>query len=140
MQWYAPSRLCNGSSSSALLRRAGQINAALTMWEEAAAHYPAGDSKALARGPVQPLNLLCSLQEWFSSVAAYEPPANDGSVAGANVIRGYKDIEWTPESIEFLDLVFPCNRKVFNVREDPAAQEASQVWRRTGLRGERVLQ
>jgi len=105
----------------------GQINAALTMWEEAAAHYPAGDSKALARGPVQPLNLLCSLQEWFSSVTAYEPPANDGSVAGANVIRGYKDIEWTPESIELLDLVFPCNRKVFNVREDAAAQEASQA-------------
>ena len=43
------------------------------------------------------------------------------------MIRGYKDIDWTAKSIEFLDLVFPCNRKVFNVREDESAQEASQV-------------
>ena len=75
-------RLHNSSvTAPALLRRrAGQINAALTMWEEAAAHYPNANSAALARGPVQPLNLLCSLQDWFSAVSSYEPPANEASV------------------------------------------------------------
>ena len=42
------------------------------------------------------------------------------------LIRGFKDTAWTPDSMALLDYIFPCSRKIWNVRGNHTAQEDSR--------------
>jgi hypothetical protein len=94
----------------------GQMATAAQMWAEAAATGYRTNSTTQGRGNLQPYDLLCDLQSWFetSSTPVY-------TSTSSLPIRGFKDISWTPESMAMLDILFPCNRKVFSVRANETA-------------------
>ena len=71
------------------------------------------DSGAWQRGVVRPSDALCDVQRWFDDVAPAVEPS-----AAATVVRGFKDVAWTADSLQALQDTFPCSRIVYNVNNN----------------------
>jgi len=121
--------LLNMLNAHPLIRLAGENNGAMlpttARWKDLAADnyktsLPKADSAPMARKPVQPMDILCDEQSEFKEFAQGVRPTPPPT----KPIRGFKEIHWTVEAIQMLDVLFPCNRKVFNVR-NTTKQEAS---------------
>ena len=121
-----------------------QLGSTLRLWLSAAVQDDAAVG-AWKRDPLEAKNLLCNVQQWFRRIAPGGP---------AQAIRGFKEIRWGKipiplepfqrwrlrsrnttffagprEKVRFLaDLLFPCSKVIFVVREDAAAQRES-MWR-----------
>ena len=120
-----------------------QLGTTLRLWLSAALQDDAAVG-AWKRNPLDAKNLLCNVQQWFRRIAPGGP---------AQAIRGFKEIRWgripvalepfarwrlrngnstffpgPREKVRFLaDLLFPCSKVLFVVREDGAAQRKSML-------------
>ena len=101
----------------------GQMVSAAQLWAEATASDYDSSPVTNARGAIQPADLLCSMQAWFETSTT----PTLATAPGASVIRGCKDITWTPEALRMIDRLFPCNRKIFSVRSNGTAHALSQA-------------
>ena len=102
----------------------GQMTKTVQMWSEAAGSNYANDgASAFERGKFQPMDMLCSLVSyWNLSMTPFiEGPSP------RMLVRGFKEIRWTNMTIAMLDVLFPCNRKIFSVRLNESAQAESKV-------------
>ena len=66
--------------------------------------------------------MLCSLQAVAKKVL--------GSIPGSKKVIGWKEIRWTPDSLDFMHELSPCVKFVINVREDVQAQANSGLYNR----------
>jgi len=130
-----------------------QLADLLTLWNKASMQVTAVGPHV--RGAISPSNLLCDLQRWvldLNGVAA--PPNGSASSSGSRFaehggyrlapIAGFKEIRWSlrslPQSstfsaydeqqttlLDFADMLFPCSRFIFNMRENATASTAGKV-------------
>uniref|UniRef100_A0A7S4HGX9 Uncharacterized protein n=1 Tax=Prymnesium polylepis TaxID=72548 RepID=A0A7S4HGX9_9EUKA len=115
------------------MRLAGEVQGAMVptaqRWEMLGSKVyrsspPDSDGDASARKAVQPIDLLCDEQSEFKAFTmGTRPLPSDGA---QRIVRGFKDIAWTSEALEMLDVLFPCNRKIFNTRANASAQASSK--------------
>ena len=101
-------------------------------WQKEAASGYKSFSTSMQRGPVNPIDVLCDEQAEYLELTSPIVTLSAKPSPGGRVVRGFKDIIWTEDTINMLDLLFPCNRKVFSVRANLTAQQDSQAESHSG--------
>jgi len=103
-----------------IIRLAGENNGMLkdtvTMYLKAAQGISVGFSgNAYSRGKLSPVGMLSKLQQYWDLAMK---SAEDEPDPPATPIRGFKEITWDEDTLAMLDLLFPCHRKIFSVRNN----------------------
>jgi len=131
-----------------------QLSDLLTLWNKASMQTHAVG--AYVRGALSPNDLLCDLQRWVLDINGVAEPSNgSASPSGSGPaerggqrlapIAGFKEVLWSLNSIlpksdtfsvykqqkttvlDFADMLFPCSRFIFNLRENTTALAAGKA-------------